>query len=168
MRLILNLGFFICALCSFTNLVSQTNFSVSGNAGLAALNDEFGNLIKLNLGIPIGEQTSVSLGYSYLQIESDALDYNLNQYSFLLEQFIVSKDDRFRVSGKAGPSLIDFNNPDDNNTFLGFDLGVQSSFKILGSFLIDLGLVNTFFKSNNIVQLYAGISFHFPTKNKSL
>lgn len=145
---------------------SQSNFSISGYAGLAAADGTYGRSLSVNVGIPVGQKSGFELGYNYLEFENEINPYSANRYSILMENFIFSSDDKFRLTSKTGPSLMVYDGHDSEDSAFGFDFGLESSYRMLGSLYIDFGFINTINKVNFMVQFYVGFSYDIPRKEK--
>ena len=148
---------------------SQSQFSLSGHAGLNVIDGNYGSSISGKLGIAIHKSTGLELGYSYMEIEvNDQNSFEANRFSILAEQFIYSNDNKFRISGKIGPSLMTYNGFENENSMIGFDFGLESSYKIFNFLLIDFGLMNTLNKDGLMAQPYIGFSYDFNLKKKEV
>lgn len=149
-------------------VVSQTNISLAGHAGLAITDGNYGRLLYVSSDIAFNEKYGLELGFSYLEIEAQTNNFYItHRYSILAEHYINSDDKRFQISGKIGPSLLTYHNLEDYKPTLGLDLGLDTSYAIYGPLSISLGFVNTFNSNTKlIVQTYIGFSYDFNFKKK--
>jgi hypothetical protein len=144
----------------------QSNFSISGSGGLAAADGNYGRSFSVNAGIPTGKKSGLELGYNYLKFENQLDSYAATRYSIVMENFIFSSDNKFRLSSKTGPSLVVYDGYDDEDSAFGIDLGLESSYNVFGSLHIDFGYVITINKVDNMMQLYLGLSYDIITRKK--
>lgn len=145
----------------------QSNFSISGTGGLAATDGNYGPTVSVNVGIPIGKKSGFELGYNYLKFENQLNSYSANRYSIVMENFIFSSDDKFRLSSKTGHSPMVYDGRDNEDSAFGFDFGLESSYNILGPINIGFGFISTINKVNFMTQLYVGFSCDIITRKKA-